>query len=159
MTDTAPSGTPSAPRRKRPPTWGIVAFLVVLAGLAVLNQSLSTGGPEIQWFDGSYEAALALAGERNQRLFLYLYEANDPVHARNEREVFTQRWAREPLARTVCCRIAVRKGDILAAKFDYRDTPLFLLISPRGGPPSRTEGAVDERQFRTYIGEPAQRPL
>jgi len=159
MTDTVPSEIPAVRRRKRPPAWGIVAFLILLGGLAVLNQRLATSGPEIQWFNGTYEAALALANDRNQRLFLYLYEAEDPVHARNEREVFTQRWAREPLAKTVCYRVAVRKGDLLAAKFGYRDTPVFLLISPRGGPPSRAEGAVDERQFRTYIGEPAQRPL
>jgi hypothetical protein len=144
-------------RRKGPPRWGIVAFLALLAGVAVVNQWVATGGPPISWVENDLDAAVQrAAAEKKPRIFLYLYEPNDPTHTRNERNVFAQRWAREPLQHTVCCRIALRPGDLARLKYAYKNTPLFLLLDAQGKPVQgmRTEGAVDEREFSTYIGRP-----
>jgi hypothetical protein len=143
-------------RRRGPPLWGIVVFLALLGVLVVVNQLASTGGAPIQWTENDLEAALKLAAQRKQRVFLYLYEPDDPVHVRNERQVFTQRWAHEPLKHAVSCRIALKKGDLLRVKYNYLDTPLFLLLDDNGHMLTRTEGAVDERQFFTYIGGPLE---
>jgi hypothetical protein len=147
------------PRRKGPPWWGIVVFLGLLGGLVVVNQVVSTGGKPVAWIDNDLNAALkeAQTDEKNRKVFLYIYEPNDPTHVRNERMVFTQRWAREPLENVVCCRLVVRKTDLLAFKYKYDGKPLFLLLDSKGNVLSRTEGAVDENQFFTYIGASAKR--
>lgn len=144
------------PRRKGPPAWGVALFLVLLAGVIVTSQWLSTSGAPVQWIDDDLAAALAQAQSRHCRVFLYLYEPNDPIHARNEREVFAQRWARRPLEQAVSCRVALRPGDVRRVKYGYEGRPLFLLLDAKGnrqGP--AVSGAVDEREFMTFIGRPA----
>lgn len=144
------------PRRKGPPKWGIVLFLVLLAGLAVVNQFAATSGTPVKWIDNDVAAALKQATERKTRTFLYLYDPADKVHLRNEREVFSQRWARDPLKSVVCCRLAVQKGDLTVLKYGYDGKPLFLILDETGRavPGLRTEGAPDERAFFTYIAKP-----
>lgn len=162
MSTTVPSAAEPADstelaRRKGPPRWGIAAFLALFAGVVVVNQLLSTGGPAIAWVENDLDAAVQRAAAENKpRIFLYLYDPNDPTHMRNERNVFSQRWAREPLEHAVCCRIALRPGDLARLKYEYKDTPLFLLLDAQGKPVQgmRTEGPVDEREFLTYIGRP-----
>jgi hypothetical protein len=161
MSDVTPRPAPSAPEkraaRRRPPTWGIALFLSLLAGFVFINQSISTGGKPIAWIDNDLPAALKQAGEQQRKVFLYLYEPAEPTAARNELQVFTQRWARKPLEHVVCCRVAVGPADPLRARYQYRNEPVFLLLDPQGNVLSRTEGAVDEGQFFTYIGEIAAR--
>lgn len=144
------------PRRKGPPAWGIVLFLALLAGWGIVNYRASTGGEEVRWIENDLPAALQQAAERKTRVFLYLYDPNDPTHRRNEQEVFTKRWARNPLAHVVCCRLAVRKSDLPALRYGYNNTPLFVLLDDTGQALRgvRTEGAVDEREFFTYIARP-----
>jgi hypothetical protein len=161
MSDAAPTEPQAAaegdvPRRKGPPKWGIVVFLALLAGLVVVNQLAATGGTPVKWIDNDLAAALKQAAERKTRVFLYLYEEGDRTYARNEREVFTKRWARDPLEKVVCCRMAVRRSDIVAMKYGYDGRPLLLLLDDTGQAVKglRTEGAVDEREFFTYIGKP-----
>lgn len=164
MSDSPPNessaGVQETPRRKAPPKWGVALFLVLLGGMVVLNQFAATGGPEIEWIEGDLSAALAQVSPERPRVFLYLYEPDDEAHQRNERQVFTQAWAREPLAHTVCCRIDVseQRLEIVRLRNDYvyKGKPLFLLLSRSGMPVSRTEDAPDKRQFMTYIGIPAQ---
>ncbi len=158
MSAAAPSDTspPPVATRPRPPTWGIALFLLLLGGLVLLNQVATTGGPPIAWIDNDLDAALRQATAKNQRVFLYLYEPNDPTHLRNEREVFTQRWARQPLAKAVCCRLAVKPGDVRPVQYRYDGQPLFLLLSAKGREMGRTQGAATELEFLTYIGRPAE---
>jgi hypothetical protein len=155
--ETEATGGAEVARRKGPPRWGIVAFLGLFAGVVVMNQFLTTSGPAVAWIENDLDAALQrAAAEKKPRIFLYLYEPNDPTHTRNERNVFSQRWAREPLQHVVCCRIALRPGDLARLKYEYKNTPLFLLLDAQGKPVQgmRTEGPVDEREFSTYIGGP-----
>ena len=150
-----PARTGPSPR-KGPPAWGIALFLVLLGAVAVVNQFISTGGTPIRWIDDDLAAALKQAGEKDLRVFLYLYEPNDPLHVRNEREVFGQRWARTPLEKAVCCRVALPPGDVRRVQHKYNGKPLFLLLNAKGKEMARTEGAVSELEFLTYIGRPAE---
>ncbi|MCK4343378.1 MAG: hypothetical protein KAY37_16820 [Phycisphaerae bacterium] len=168
MSETAPSKPRTTeaegkPRRKGPPAWGIVIFLVLLGGMALINQCASTSGPEIEWIENDLEAALARVSDSKPRVFLYLYEQDDQTHQRNERRVFSQRWAREPLSKAVCCRIALRKDDRQSLKlrqeFVYKDTPLFLLLTKDRTMLRRTEGAVTEKMFFTDIAGPIEQSL
>jgi hypothetical protein len=147
-------------KRKGLPTWGVVAFLVLLGGMVMVNQWVSSSGPEIRW-ENDLDAALAKTSDEQPRVFLYFYDPSDASHERNELRVFSQRWARESLVDTVCCRIALGDGDLkkarLARDYGYEGRPLFLLLTRDGTPVGRTEGEVDEREFMTYIGMPAQK--
>ena len=129
---------------------------MLLGGIVVVNQLLSTGGPPIAWIDDDVAAALRQAEQKDQRVFLYLYELGDPIHVRNEREVFAQLWARQPRQNTVCCRIAIAAGDVRRVKYKYDGQPLFLLLNPKGKEMARTQGAVSQLEFETYISRPAE---
>ena len=152
----APDAGPT-PRRKGPPAWGVVLFLALLGGWLIVNQFASTSGPPIEWIENDLDAALKKAAATKRHVFLYLYEPTDPVHQRNEREVFNQHWARSSLTKVVCCRVALRPGDLLRLKYEYHDTPLFLLLDAKGNRLGGVEGAVDRREFLTHIGTPASR--
>lgn len=153
----------SPPRRKGPPWWGVAIFLVLVCGTVLVNQFATTSGPPVAWIEGDLDAALAQVSRDRPRVFLYLYEPNDPSHLRNERQVFTQRWARLPLKGAVCCRVSVdpREPDAprTRARFAYERGPLFLLLTREGTPVSRTQGEVDEREFETYIGKPIEQAV
>jgi hypothetical protein len=161
MRETPPPGPPAdagtRPRRKGPPAWGIFLFLLLLGGLLLLNQWATTGGEPIRWIENDLDAALKQAASGRKHVFLYLYDPNDPTHRRNEREVFPQRWAREPLQHIVSCRTSVLKDTALRQKYQYVGTPLFLLLNEKGEVVSRAEGALDEREFYAYIGALAAR--
>lgn len=146
------SGTTAGPRRKGPPLWGVLLVLGLLGVLLVINQQVSTGGQPVAWIEGDLDAALRQAEARRVRVFLYLYEPNDPAHQRNERQLFTQRWAREPLESAVCCRIATRPGDVIGMRYGFEGKPLFLLLDTQGRRLNGIPGALDEREFRTHIG-------
>jgi hypothetical protein len=153
----SPQPQPTVVRGRRPPAWGIGLFLLLLGGLVLVNQCVSTGGKPVAWIDNDLNAALAQAEAQERKVFLYLYEPGDRTHARNELQVFTQRWARDPLQHVVCCRVALRPTDPLRLKYLYKNTPLFLLLDAKGNVLSRIDGAVDELQFFTYIGTIAAR--
>ena len=156
-TEPTPANGAEPPRRRRPPTWGIVLFLLLLAGLVLINQLASTSGKPVAWIENDLGAALQQAEAQNRKVFLYLYEPNEPAAARNELHVFTQRWARRPLEKVVCCRVALGANSPLRARFVYKETPAFLLLDAKGNVLSRTDGPVDETQFFTYIGDIASR--
>ncbi|MBK9119902.1 MAG: hypothetical protein IPM18_09935 [Phycisphaerales bacterium] len=153
-----PLGTPPAAdraaKRKGPPAWGVLLFLGLLAGFVLLNQWISTGGPELPWFEGTLEQAQEQARQTNKRIFLYLFKPTDPLHQRNELHLFNQRWVREPLETAIRVKIAVQPGDLLSSRFNLGDSPLLLLLNADGEVVTRTDGLVDERQFMTYIGRP-----
>jgi hypothetical protein len=147
---------PPRPPARRPPRWAVPAFLLLLVGFVVLNFVVSHSGPPVAWIENDLPAALRQAAERKQRVFLYLYEPNDPLHGRNEREVFGQNWARAPLQQAAACRIAVQPGDLTTLKHRYTGRPVFVLLDEKGREIAqmRLEGAPDEREFFTYIGKP-----
>lgn len=156
---TEPPAEAEARARRGPPAWGVVGFLALLGLFAVVSHLVTTGGPPVAWIENDLERALGEAARDNRRVFLYLYDPDDPVHRRNETEIFAQYWAREPLAKAVCCRVALREGDLLRVKYEqkyhFRGEPLFLLLNARGDPVTVPQtGALDERQFYTYIGGP-----
>ena len=161
--DSVPPAENGARKRKGPPLWGVVAFLVLLGAMMVVNQMASSGGPEIAWVDGGLDAAIKQVSAEKPLVFAYLYEADDPAHKRNELRVFSQRWARDPLSQAVCCRIALNKHDPecvgLFQQLGYRDKPLFLVLDKDKKPVmnGRTEGAVSELEFFTYVSEPIRR--
>ncbi len=144
-------------RRKGPPAWGVVLFLLLMGGLLVVNQFISRSGPPVEWIDGGLDAALKQAKQENKLVFLYLYEPGDPIATRNDRQVFSKRWAREPLADLVCCRVALDHGDLVAAKYEYAGKPAFRLVRPDGKQVSKSDGAITEDQFWTTITDPASR--
>lgn len=153
---------PAPPRRRGPPWWGVVLFLALLGGWMLVNQWATTGGPPVQWFTGDLDAALGQISDQKPRVFLYLYEPGQQTHERNELQVFQQRWARYPLENAICLRVALghdMASQNLRQRFDYKGQPLFLLLNRSGQPVGRTEGAVDERQFSTYIGKPILKAL
>jgi hypothetical protein len=155
--DPQTSETPPPPPRRGPPKWGILLFLGLLAAMLIANSVLSQGGEPIRWIENDLDQALRLAEQRKQRVFLYLYDPNDPVHARNEREIFAQRWAKEQVRQAVSVRVAVRTGDRLATQYGYKGRPLFALLNASGQPTSPPqEGGLDQTQFFTYIGKPAE---
>jgi hypothetical protein len=141
-------------RRRGPPGWGVLLFLALLGGLFVLNSWVSMGGQPVRWIENDLNAALAQARTQGRRVFLYIYDPNDPAHLRNERQIFSQRYAREPLQNAVCCRVQAQLNDLVALKYRYEKTPLFLVLKEDGREMFRTQGAVDERQFMTYVGSP-----
>lgn len=159
-----PPATPAGPRpRRRPPTWGIIAFLLLLGALLIVNEIVSSTGPPIRWIENDLDAALARAAQTGQRVLLYLYRPDDPVHARNELEVFSRRWAREALTDVVCVRVNLDHdpplGQELGRKYGCSDTPCFVVLDRRGKLLGFADGiAVDERQFRTHVAAPARRP-
>ena len=167
MSETAasePQNTESGktPRRKRPPTWGIIVFLLLLGGMAVVNQLVSSSGPQIEWIENDLDAALAQVSKSKPRVFLYLYEPDDKIHQLNERQVFTKLWARKPLADAVCCRIALgndRESLRLRREFSYQDTPLLMILTKDRKPLSRTSGAVSEKMFFTDITQTIEHSL
>ena len=154
-------GTPAAPRRRKgPPGWGIAVFLLLLVASVLVTHFASQSGPPIQWIDGDLDQALAQARDGPGRVFLYLYDPNDPVHARNESELFNKYWVRESLANVVCCRVKLDSPEhwLLAQRYRYDRTPLMLLLDRAGKVQGRVDGiAVDDRQFDTFIGRPARR--
>ncbi len=151
-TENTPTEAPQ--QRKGPPAWGVVVFLAVLAGLLLMNQLMRTSGQPIEWIDGDLDAAFRQSKDGLKRVFLYIYE-DDDVHARNEQSVFTQVWARGPLAKVPCVRVPVESNRLLATKYRYGGTPLFLLLDETGHDMGRCDGvAVDRLQFETYIGRP-----
>jgi hypothetical protein len=162
-----PQPQPSSAPRRRAPWWGIVVFLALLFGFLIFNYLASVSGPPIQWINVRAEqdlnAALQQVSPAKPRVFLYLYDPNDPegIHARNEREVFAKRMPKEWLANAVCCRAKIPEGDPLGAKYAYRGTPLFLLLDGKGQVVmgGRTEGAITESQFYTYVGRPIDEAL
>lgn len=156
----APPAAPP-PARRGPPKWGVIGFLALLGLFLIVNHLVSTGGPPIAWIEDDLERALTEASGDNRRVFLYLYEPGDPVHRRNESEIFNQYWARQPLSKAVCCRVALRAGDLRRVKYEqkygYKGEPMFLLLNAAGDvmtPPQ--SGALDERQFSTFIGRPIE---
>lgn len=162
----APSPSADSPRSaaRKPPAWVVVGFLALLAGGYVLSEMLSRSGPQIAWIENDLDAALRTAAQRNSRVFLYVYAAGEPTAKRNDLEIFTQRWAREPLARAVCVRVAADPANPaayrVAARYGYDGKPLFLLLDASGariGQPA--EGALDERGFFTAIGQPLMRSV
>jgi hypothetical protein len=169
MSDTpspeTPTGTrPTSTRRKGPPAWGVALALVLLAGLMLVNHLFTSGGEQITWIEDDLAAALQKARQNDQMVFLYLYEPGDETHARNELHVFNQRWAREPLSKVVCCRVAIRKGDVATLKlrnrYSYKGKPLFLLLDQQGNKLMEpAEGAVTELQFFTAVGKPIKDAL
>ncbi len=176
---TTPAESPT-PRRTGPPKWGIAAFLLLLIAMAVINQLVTTSGRPVEWIENDLDAALQKATASGQRVFVYVYEPTEAVHKRNELNVFTQRWARQPLEQAVSCRIALNTDvpggrrwfrvmagvmsfvDAAGAAHPYKSKPLFLVLDSTGktvAPP--TEGAVDERMFSTYVTahvQPRQKP-
>lgn len=126
---------------------------MLFGGGYALNELRSAGGPPVAWIEGDIASAIHAASSRNQLVFLYLFEPGTPAADRNEREVFTKRWARAPLAQMVCCRRPVQRNDETAIKYGYQNQPLFLVLDAEGKEVNRTAGTPEERQFYTYVSQ------
>ncbi|TWT43621.1 hypothetical protein RAS1_00180 [Phycisphaerae bacterium RAS1] len=128
-------------------------MLVLFGGGYAVNELRSQGGPPVGWIEGDIALALQSAAPHQQLILVYLYEAGTPAAERNEREVFTKRWARVPLAQMVCVRKAVRRNDETALRYGYENQPLFLVLDATGKIVNRTAGTPEERQFYTYVSQ------
>jgi hypothetical protein len=151
---TAESSTERGPaaRRKRPPTWGVLVFLGLLGGLLIVNHLVTYAGPQVEWIDNDVERAFALAAERGQLVYLYLYDPGDPAHERNERKMFAQIWTRDPLSEAVPCRVDVSRHRGVGLRYGYRRKPLHMVLTAEGRELGRIDGtAVDRLEFRTHI--------
>lgn len=145
---TAPDATH---KRNAPPKKVLTLLFVLFGAVFVISQVISTSGPEINWIEGDLDAARKQAKESGNPLFVYAFEPDDPIAKRNDRMVFTQRWARERLANMICCRIPLEPRDAQRGRLGYRDEPVMILFRSDGEEISRISGAVDRKQFRTYI--------
>ena len=148
-----PPDKPVPPRKKKlSPTLAGFVLVVLMGGVYIVAQLLTHSGPPVDWVR-SFDDALRLAKEKNQRIFLYLHEPNCPVTIDRERSLFTQRYARERLARMVCCRIELKPGDPLAARFHFDHAPLIYVLHRDGRmlTDQPVTGDIDQRQFETYI--------
>lgn len=159
----APGPFQTSPRRRTAQRAAIIGFVVLVAALYAVSQMVTRSGPIIAWIDGDLDRALREAKLTGRRIFLYLYETEDPLHARNEREVFSQRWARSVLAGLVCCRVELEPrqpaGLKLRGRYQYDGKPRMILLDPDGEPVvPGIDGEIDQKQFFTYIEQPAKRP-
>jgi hypothetical protein len=154
-TSTEPAtGTPDArttsPRRGSP--WIVAGLLVLLGGWFVVVQVISRTGPPIDWIRNDLPRAEQLAKEKGRRLFLMLYEPGCKITEGNDRDLFSQRFARERLAQMVCCRVELKAEDALRRRFGFKRDPLLLVFEPgKDVPISRLEGKIDQLQFETYV--------
>ncbi len=157
-TDPTPASPPTTPSRQRGPAWMLVGLLVLLGAVYVINQYIANTGPTIDWIRNNLPEAQQVARDKGRRIFLMLYEPGCKDTERNDREVFTRRYARVRLANMVCCRIELKPDDRLRQQFKFHGSPLMLVTTADLDVLSRTEGAVTQGQFETYInpGKPGQ---
>lgn len=125
-----------------------VAFVVLFGGGYALTQYITYSGPKIAWLY-DLDQARAESARSRKRIFLMLHEPGCKITARNERELFSTRFARERLAQMVPCRVELRPGDPLRDQFQFTGPPLMITLDVNGMPLGRSEGRIDEREFRT----------
>ena len=161
-------------RRKGPPRWGVGLFLLGLVGFAVISYVAQTSGAPVRWIENDVGAGRQLATERKQRIFLYVYEPNEPQHERNERQIFTLRENKRALQSAVCCRVIGRRGEPIpigpgpdgrpaylerqGLRLVFRGTPMFVLLNEKGdvaGTGNVSEGTPEALEFFTNIAKPA----
>ena len=140
-----PSAEPAGPKTAR---WVGLAFLALVMLTFVAAQWFARGGPPVQW---SYDLdeAFKVARAEDRRVFLVLFEPGCPVTARNDREIFGTRNARERLARAVCCRIELKLQDPLRRKYATEGLPVALVMKPDGTVLRSQVGPLEERSFHT----------
>ncbi len=154
-----------APRERRGlPWWGILIGFVLLAGMLVLNQAITSSAPPIDWQFTDFDQARAEAEQKQKRIFLYLYTPGEAAAEQNERGVFSQPWARNELVHAICCRVALSDTDAKRPRYErdfgYRGQPLMVVLGSSGQRLMRpVEGAPDQHEFYTYITEPLRRNL
>lgn len=141
--------TPDAPRKKTP-AWVAFVFLALLMGVFWVAQTLSRWGPSVTWLD-NFDQALQKAQAENRRIFLLLQEPNCPTTDGHLRGLLTMNFARERLAKMVCCRHVLKPGDPLRVRFNFDREPLMLVLDKDGKEITRKTGAVTELEFKTYI--------
>jgi hypothetical protein len=146
---------PPAPRpRPRGSTRIGLALLVLLAGWFVVTQIVRSTGPTVPWIRNDLPLAEQQARAGGRLIFLLLHEPGCKLTEANDRDVFSQRYARTRLANLVCCRVELKPDDPLRRRFAVTRTPLMLVLAPdRSAPLSRMEGKIDQLQFETYVPE------
>lgn len=129
-----------------------MAFLTLLLVVFAIAQFVSRSGAEIPWIRNDLNAALAESARTDKRVLLVLSEPNDPIAAKHDRRLFSQRSIREYAAQFVPCRIELKPGDPLRVRYGFRGIPLMVVVNAKGEPlvPVQ-EGEVDERRFKTYM--------
>ncbi len=142
------AGASGAGRRGPSPFLIGLAFVVLFGGGYALTQYITYSGPKIAWLY-DLEQARAESGRSRKRIFLMLHEPGCKITARNERELFSTRFARERLAQMIPCRVELRPGDPLRDQFQFTGPPLMITLDANGMPLGRSEGRIDEREFRT----------
>ena len=156
MSEQTPSEQPEAEARpetgeRRPGSkWIAVGLLVLLGGWFVVTQTISRTGEQIQWLD-SLPAAEKLAHETGRRILLVLHEPDCEITAANDRDLFSQRFARAQLAKMVCCRVELKPGDPLRRRFGFTSEPLVLVLKPNGELLHRLTGRITRLQFETFV--------
>ncbi|MFH1747867.1 MAG: hypothetical protein ABIG44_12600 [Planctomycetota bacterium] len=138
--------------RKPASTWMVLGLLVLLAAWFVFTQIYARGGEEIKWHD-DLAVAEQMARATGQRIFLVLHEPDCPITAGNDRDLFSQRYAKRRLAKMTCCRIELKPLDPLRVRFKLEKLPIMLVLEAEPGKPpiSKLEGKVDQLQFETYV--------
>lgn len=162
MDDTHDASTPPeagrtapGPRKLNPIRAGL-GFMVLVMAVFVGNEIFSRSGPEVVWLN-DLDEALREAGATGRRVFLVLHAPESEIAARNDRKVFSQRYARIRLARMVCCRIEVGREHPLARRFGMGREPLALVLTAESVELSRIEGTIGRRQFNTYVNPDMER--
>ncbi len=140
------------PPRKKSGVWAGLGFVLLMCGTLVITQIANYSGPSIRWIENDLDEAFRQARESGRRVFLYLHEADCPITLAHEQMLFSRRLARERLSKMVACRVEVGATDRLRARFSFDGTPLMMVLDANGDHIiTPISGAVDERQFRTFI--------
>lgn len=140
--------TPS--KRISPGVAGGIFIVLLMIGFAISNWVTRTG-PSLVWkYDLNQSIEAAAAG--NRRIFLYLHEKDCPITAELDRNLFTQRYAREILDQMIPCRLEVTASHPTAQRFGFRKDPVSVLLDSSGQPMLAPHvGGFDEREFTTYV--------
>ena len=152
------------------PKNGITKRTLAALGWAVwlscllMGPTAATADPPAEWTFHSYDEALALANERQQRVFLYFGRHGCPSCEKTNRESFTDpRVIERYNANYVLAYVDSESGDRLrlpngeritemelGVKLKVFGTPFFYYMEPNGEPVYRAPGFQTAEEFLLY---------
>ena len=127
-----------------------IGFVLLLGAGLIVAQITNYSGPPIRWIYNDVDAALKQAAESRRRVFLRLHEADCPISAEHDQDLFSRRFARIRLDKMVACRVEVGPTDPVRGRFGFDGAPLMLVLDSDGKQiRAPLRGEVGKLQFQT----------